>query len=145
MAAPSRPLGINSVFGPNAELRGEFEIPGSLRIDGVVRGTVRATGRIVIGKEARLACNIYGERVIVGGIVKGNIFASGGVVLLASSLVLGDIVTTHIEVENGTLVHGLILASGNEENWEGRLRRWEERRSLLSRLGSPALSHNSNG
>lgn len=145
MATAANSTIINSIVGPGTLVRGDMEIDGSVRVDGVIRGTLRARGRVVVGESARLQCDIYGTSVIVGGVVKGNIFASEGVVILSSALVLGDIVTTHIRIENGTVVHGLVMASGSEEHWQERMRRWQERRSVLSRMAVSVEAGYANG
>ena len=118
-----------------------MSISGSARLDGIVHGSLTAKGRVVIGSEARLHCDIQGSSVVVGGVVKGNIVASEEVTLLSSSLVLGDIVTTRIRVEEGSFVHGLVMASGSDEDWQDRLKRWQDRRSVLKRVGAGPEGH----
>lgn len=132
---------INSIVGPGTEVRGDLSIDGSARLDGIIHGSLTAKGRVVIGSEARLQCDIQGSSVVVGGVVKGNIVASEEVTLLSSSLVLGDIVTTRIRVEEGSFVHGLVMASGSDEDWQARLKRWQDRRSVLKRVGASPEGH----
>lgn len=136
---------INSIVGPGTLVRGDFEVDGSVRVDGVVRGTLKARGRVVIGENARLQSDVYGTKVIIGGIVKGNVFASEGVSLLSSALILGDIVSPQVKLEEGTFVQGLIMASGSEGNWQDHMKRWQERRSVLSRMGNAPDMGRSNG
>lgn len=132
---------INSIVGPGTVVRGELSIDGSTRIDGHIHGSLSAKGRVVIGGDARLQCDVYGSSVVVGGVVKGNIVASEDVTLLSSALVLGDIVTTRIRIEEGSFVQGFIMANGSEEDWQARLKRWQDRHSVLQRVGAGPEGH----
>lgn len=141
MATTTNTALINSIVGPGTEVRGELSVNGSARVDGIMHGSLKAKGRVVIGSDARLHCDIQGSSVVVGGVVKGNIVASEEVTLLSSALVLGDIVTTRIRVEEGSFVQGLVMASGKDEDWQARLKRWQDRRSVLKRVGASPEGH----
>ena len=52
MADPRDSL-VNSIIGAGSAVDGDIDVNGLLRIDGDVRGSVRATGKIVIGALGR--------------------------------------------------------------------------------------------
>jgi cytoskeletal protein CcmA (bactofilin family) len=98
---------LNSIIGEGTRLRGEFEIDGLLRIDGDFCGTIRTTGKILVGLNGRAACNIYADTVVVGGVVRGNIFCTDRVVVLSTGMVLGNVTSPRLVVEEGVVFHGV--------------------------------------
>lgn len=97
---------INSIIGEGTRFSGEFDLNGLLRIDGDFCGTVRTKGKVLVGKNGRAECTVYAGTVVVGGIVKGNIFAEEKVVILSTGIVLGNISSPRFIVEEGVLLNG---------------------------------------
>ncbi len=121
---------INTIIGAGARFFGEVEAPGFLRIDGQVKGgPVRASGRVVIGEKARIRSDVEGTSIIVGGVIEGDIIASESVKILSSALVLGDIVTKRIIIDDGVVLRGRVVACGTEA-FETRLQAFRDARSV---------------
>lgn len=97
---------INSIIGEGTRFNGEFDLNGLLRIDGDFCGTVRTEGKVLVGKNGRAECTVYAGTVVVGGIVRGNIFASEKVVILSTGIVLGNIHSPRFIVEEGVIFNG---------------------------------------
>ena len=97
---------INSIIGEGTRFNGEFDLNGLLRVDGDFCGTVRTKGKVLIGKNGRAECTIYAGRVVVGGIVRGNIFAEEKVVILSTGIVLGNVTSPRFIVEEGVIFNG---------------------------------------
>jgi cytoskeletal protein CcmA (bactofilin family) len=102
----SEPGRVNSVIGPGAVFSGECSVDGTLRIDGEMEGTVKATKMVIIGRGGVVKGDIIVEATIVGGSVHGNISASQRVELQKGSSVEGDIRAAKLVVEEGTLFNG---------------------------------------
>ncbi len=98
---------INSIIGEGTRFSGEFDLNGLLRIDGDFCGTVRTKGKVLVGKNGRAECTVYAGTVVVGGIVKGNIFAEEKVVILSTGIVLGNICSPRFIVEEGVILNGI--------------------------------------
>ncbi|GAB1482507.1 polymer-forming cytoskeletal protein [Treponema sp.] len=136
-------LSINTLIGPGTTIKGNVETAGFVRVDGALRGDLIAKGRVVIGEKARMESDIFGTSVTVGGVVKGNIFASERVTVLATGLVLGDIITRRIQADEGTLIHGLVIACGDQGDWNKTIARYRDERGVRSaalRAASPRTS-----
>lgn len=131
---------INSILGPGGSFTGTLEVPGFIRVDGVLRGDLKARGRVVIGENAKIDSDIVGSTVIIGGIVKGNVYASESVTVLSTGLVLGDIVTRRIQADLGTLIHGRIIACGAEADWDERIAAYRDERSVRRAVGQTSRS-----
>ena len=97
---------INSIIGEGTRFNGEFDLNGLLRIDGDFCGTVRTEGKVLVGKNGRAECTVYAGTVVIGGIVRGNIFANEKVVILSTGIVLGNIHSPRFIVEEGVIFNG---------------------------------------
>jgi cytoskeletal protein CcmA (bactofilin family) len=97
---------INSIIGDGTRFRGDLDLKGLLRIDGDFEGNIRTTGRVLVGKGGRARCLIEADTVVVGGVVKGDIKAVTKVVLLSTCIMIGNIRSPRIIVEEGVLLHG---------------------------------------
>ncbi len=97
---------INSIIGEGTRFNGEFDLNGLLRIDGDFCGTVRTEGKVLVGKNGRAECTVYAGTVVVGGIVRGNIFATEKVVILSTGIVLGNVHSPRLIVEEGVIFNG---------------------------------------
>ena len=97
---------INSIIGEGTRFNGELDLNGLLRIDGDFCGTVRTKGKVLVGKNGRAECTVYAGTVVVGGILKGNIFADEKVVILSTGVVLGNVASPRFIVEEGVILNG---------------------------------------
>ena len=127
---------INTIVGPGTSVSGDIESAGFTRIDGNVLGDVKAKGRVVIGERARMKSNVSGTMVTVGGVILGNVLASERLVVLATGLVMGDIITRRIQADEGCFIHGRVHVCRTEEAWNRTL---SEHRDLLGLKESLAL------
>ena len=107
---------LNSIIGEGTRFRGEFDLNGLLRIDGDFSGTIRTKGKILIGLNGRAECNIYAETIVVGGIVRGNIFSTDKVVILSTGMMIGDIAAPRLIVEEGVILNGNVRISGRSSS-----------------------------
>ena len=108
---------INTIIGPGSFVKGDVDSGGFTRIDGFLRGNLRAQGRVVIGENARLQSSITAAAVTVGGVVDGNILARERVIVLPTAVILGNITTRRIEAGEGCIIHGKIQVCRDEESW----------------------------
>jgi cytoskeletal protein CcmA (bactofilin family) len=133
MAAHKRAdLLLNTIIGPGAQVNGSIESVGFTRIDGSVQGDVHAQGRVVIGEKARLKSNISGTSITVGGVIYGNVTASERLVILATGLILGDIITRRIQADEGCLIHGRVQVCHDDEQWERAMAKQQDGQRLIS-------------
>jgi cytoskeletal protein CcmA (bactofilin family) len=120
---------INTIVGPNSFVRGDIAAAGFTRVDGSLKGNLHAKGRVVIGANARMKSSITGTNVTIGGIVDGNVLASERLIVLASAIILGDITTRRIEVNEGCLIHGRVKVCQTQESWDRARAEYKDKRS----------------
>ena len=97
---------VNSIIGEGSEFKGEFTINGLLRIDGKFRGSIETEGKVLIGQTGEAITDIKAKEVVVGGIVKGNIYAKERVIMLSTGKVEGNIITPGLLMEEGVVFEG---------------------------------------
>jgi cytoskeletal protein CcmA (bactofilin family) len=97
---------INSIVGEGTRFRGELDLNGLLRIDGDYTGTIRTPGKVLVGKNGRAECTIKAGTVVIGGVVKGDIFAAEKVIILSTGMIIGNITCPRLIVEEGVLLDG---------------------------------------
>jgi cytoskeletal protein CcmA (bactofilin family) len=109
---------INTIIGPGSSVHGNIESPGFTRVDGNFLGDLKAHGQVVIGEKARMKSNVSGTSITIGGVVCGNVLASEGLIILATGLVRGDIITRKIRADEGCLIHGRVKVCRTGEAWD---------------------------
>ena len=105
---------INSIVGEGTSFQGELKLNGLLRIDGDFSGTIRTSGKVLIGKSGRAECTIRANTVVIGGIVRGNIYADEKVIVLSTGMMIGNIHSPRLIAEEGVILNGNCLIKQEE-------------------------------
>jgi len=100
---------VISIIGPGMRVVGDCETDGTLRIEGRVEGTVRASKAVVIGKDGVVEGDVLTQDAIVGGKVNGKIVAESRLELQATCLVEGEIRARRIKLDEGGQVNGSVF------------------------------------
>ena len=103
---------LNSIIGEGTRFRGEFDLNGLLRIDGDFCGTIRTKGQIIVGLNGRAECNIFAHTIVIGGVVKGNVFSTQKVIILSTGMVIGNVTTPRLVIEEGVMFNGHLEVTG---------------------------------
>jgi cytoskeletal protein CcmA (bactofilin family) len=110
---------IDSLIGASTLVQGDVNFSGGLRIDGHVRGNVRANGdgeaTLVVSEKAVVEGEIRVSHVVVDGSVNGPIFASEYLELLPNAKVVGDLNYKTLEMQVGASVDGRLLHLQDEK------------------------------
>lgn len=85
---------------------GNIETNTSIRIDGRVKGNVKAKGDVMLGPKALIEGDVFGNSFSLAGTITGNVVAAGIVSILAKSHVLGDITAKAFSIEMGASYSG---------------------------------------
>jgi cytoskeletal protein CcmA (bactofilin family) len=134
MAQDQNDYSINTIIGPNTELTGDIDAGGFTRIDGNIRGNVKANGRVVIGERARMKGSVSGLNITVGGVVYGNIIADGHLVILSTAVIIGDIITRRIQADDGSFINGRVTVCPNEDSWIKTTSEYRDAQGIKSTL-----------
>ncbi len=97
-------------------MEGDSETDGSLRIEGTIRGDVRAGKSVVIGKDGLLEGSLYTQDAVIGGKVLGAVYAESQLELQATSEISGEIQARRMRVEEGcTLQSQVCVGEGGRQ------------------------------
>ena len=102
------PEAVISIIGVGMTIEGDSETDGSLRIEGTIRGNVRAGKSVVVGRDGLVDGSIYTQDAVISGRVLGGIHAVSRLELLATSEVSGEIEAPRMQVEEGAKVQGQV-------------------------------------
>jgi cytoskeletal protein CcmA (bactofilin family) len=128
---------VNTLVGAGSAVEGDLDVDGMLRVDGDLRGSVRATGKVVIGAGGRIEATIRARAAIVGGLVQGDLYVTDRVRLLAGAVVLGNVFAPRLEAEEGSAIHGDVMVTGRPASAEEELRAFVERHGDVLRFLGP--------
>ena len=105
--APARELSdVVSVIGPGMEIVGDIKCDGTVRIEGKVEGSIRATKSVVVGKGGTVTGDIETQDVVVAGTVAGTVIGASRVELQETCRMEGDIRSRRIKLDEGGQVEG---------------------------------------
>ena len=96
----------SNIIGKGTILEGSIETYGNIRIEGKVEGNVKTKSKIALGQSSRVAGNILSQNAEVAGEVKGKVEVSDLLLLKASAVIHGDIITNKLIVESGATFNG---------------------------------------
>ena len=102
------PEAVISIIGVGMTIEGDSETDGSIRIEGTIRGNIRAGKSVVIGKDGLVDGSIFTQDVVIAGRVLGAVHAESRLELQASSEVSGEIQALRMQVEEGAKVQGQV-------------------------------------
>jgi len=97
---------INTLIGLGSSVKGEIAVHGFFRVDGDLQGSVTTEGRILVSPSGRVKGTLTGRDIVVGGVVKGDLYASERITLLASALVVGNVYAPRVQMDRGVLLEG---------------------------------------
>lgn len=107
-----------NIIGNGTDIKGNIKSNGDLRIDGFIKGTIHATGKVVVGSTGRVEGEINCQNADISGDVKAHIKVTELLSLKANAIVSGDILTNKLAIEPGAVFTGA-CKMGNQENLNG--------------------------
>lgn len=104
-------------------IQGNIDIMGKLNVTGEIvgnskasefyaenakiTGEVRSEGSIKIGQSSVIIGNVFANSAVIAGAVKGDIDVHGPVILDTTAIVMGNIKSKSVQINNGAVIEGL--------------------------------------
>lgn len=104
-------------------IEGNIDILGKLNVTGAISGNskaseiyaenakvtgeVRSEGSVKIGQSSVIIGNIFAGSAVIAGAVKGDIDVHGPVILDSTAIVMGNIKSKSVQINNGAVIEGL--------------------------------------
>jgi cytoskeletal protein CcmA (bactofilin family) len=122
------------VFGNTVSLDGFLRFKDTLCIQGKFRGTIEATGALIVDRGAQVeADHISVTSLTVHGAVSGQVRAVDKIDMLSGSQIRGDVSASRLRIADGVLFEGQCSMTGTEREVEIFSRPTEEIRTDLQR------------
>ena len=96
-------------IGKSVIIKGELSGGEDLYVDGTINGTIQLQGHdLMIGPNGHVHADVNAKGVVVQGKLEGNIRTSDRVEMRKSAIIMGDIVTQRIAIEDGAYFKGKV-------------------------------------
>ncbi len=109
----NKPSPIDSLVGAGTTITGDIQFTGGLRIDGTVKGNIKALGdkpgTLVLSEQAKIEGEIDVGHVVINGTIAGPVRAKEYLELLPKARVTGDVTYKTIEIHVGAIVMGRMV------------------------------------
>ena len=104
-------------------VHGNINVSGKMSITGVIEGNsqaaeiyaesakitgeVRSLGTVKVGQETVIIGNIFATSAVIAGAIKGDIDVHGPVILDTTAIVMGNIKSKSVQINNGAVIEGM--------------------------------------
>ncbi len=105
-AASPDDANVTTLLGPGSEFSGKLTFEGTVRIDGRFWGAVFSEGTLVVGEGAEAAADVSVKRLLVKGVVEGNLTAEESIEIHSPGRVRGKLVCPELEIQKGVHFDG---------------------------------------
>lgn len=106
----SQSVGSNDNFtflGKGVDFKGIINFDGTIRVDGRLEGEVHTTGTLIVGEHAVIKGVISAAALTTSGKIHGTVTATDKIQILKPGVLIGDIRTSGISIEDGAHFHGM--------------------------------------
>jgi|SRR5450631_1602494 len=120
---PNKSLKIDTLIGAKTRINGDVEFSGGLHVDGYINGNVRGElqsgATLSVSEQGGIEGSVLVSHIVLNGLVKGDIDATGRVELGEKARVLGNVHYAVIETAVGAQINGKLIHSTNTERGNG--------------------------
>ncbi len=90
-----------NLVGPSTKIKGDIVSDGDFRVDGILDGNIKTSGRLIVGKDAVVTGTITCANADVEGKISGTLNCSGTLTLKSSAVIDGEVFIEKLSVEPG--------------------------------------------
>ena len=134
MALKIDDISINTIIGSGSSISGDVHINGFIRIDGDIDGNLETDGNVIIGENARIHGNLKAKSVIIGEIILGNVHAAENVKLLSNAVVIGDILSHKVQIEDKSTFHGHCISIRDSERYQTETDKYLQSKAIKEKV-----------
>mgnify|MGYP000320083221 CR=1 FL=1 len=104
---------INALLGAGTEYEGKLVFQGRVRVDGRFVGEIHGSDVLILGATADVRADVHvGALIVLGGTLRGNVFARRVVELHAPGAVHGDKMPKDVPASHGYNFAEVVAALG---------------------------------
>lgn len=94
-------------LGKGVDFKGVLNFDGTVRVDGRLEGEIHTTGTLIVGEHAVIKGIISAGVLMTSGKINGTVTATERIQLLKAAVLIGEIRTPAISIEDGAHFHGM--------------------------------------
>ena len=95
-----------NTLGAGTIVTGDIQSKGDIRLDGILKGSVNTSGKVVLGKEGIIEGDVICNSADISGTIKAKITVSQLLSLKATAKLNGEIITNKLSIEPGAAFTG---------------------------------------
>ncbi len=107
------PVGERNTIAKNTSLVGDIKSDGDFRVDGKIEGTIKTSGRVVIGKEGFVSGTIDCAHADIEGSFSGKLIVDQILSLKSTADISGDVIMGKLSVEPGAVFNATCAMKGS--------------------------------
>ena len=109
------PEAVISIIGPGMHVVGDCVTTGSLRIEGQVKGAVRAGKAVVVAKDGFVDGDIETQDAVISGRVVGSLSVGSRLELQAGCRIEGTVQARRMQLEEGATLEGQVMVGEEKQ------------------------------
>ncbi len=106
-------IGERNIIAKNTSLVGDISSDGDFRVDGKIEGTIKTTGRVVIGKEGLVTGTIDCVNADIEGTFSGKLLVDQILSLKSTANISGEVTLGKLSVEPGATFNATCAMKGS--------------------------------
>ena len=106
-----------TLLGKGTDFKGVVSFDGTVRIDGRVEGEIYISGTLIVGEHAVIEGIVSVGVLMNSGKINGTVTALEKIQILKPGVLVGDIRTPVIAIEEGSRFHG--MCDMGDHHWSG--------------------------
>jgi cytoskeletal protein CcmA (bactofilin family) len=96
-----------TLLAKDVDFKGVVNFEGTVRVDGRVEGEIHTSGTLIVGEHAVIKGVVSAGVLMNSGKINGTITAVERIQILKPGVLVGDIRTPSIAIEEGSHFHGM--------------------------------------
>jgi cytoskeletal protein CcmA (bactofilin family) len=101
-----------NVIAKNSTFIGDITSDGDFRIDGVLEGTLKTNGRVIIGAEGVIKGAVESENADIEGRFSGQLSVANTLTIKSMANISGDVIAGKLSIEPGAVFNGTCVMKG---------------------------------
>ncbi len=106
----------STLIGAGTTISGDIESNGDIRIDGTLKGNLRAKAKVIVGAGGTVDGDIEGQQADIMGRVTGKIKVQELLYLHGTTVLNGDIYAGKLQIEPTAVFNGKCHMGGSSAN-----------------------------
>ena len=115
----SNPERGRNIIGNTTTIKGDIISEGDFRVDGIIEGSIKTSGRLIIGKEGKINGKAWCKNADIEGVLIGSLQVDNLLTLKETANVQGDVVMDKLSVSPGAIFNVKCVMKGGVKELHG--------------------------